>query len=112
MLEAAEAYLRDEIVIAEQKLEEKLRRLEKILMGHFKSPFTVYDPAHGEIQMELYSIIPLQSLDRFPDINFVENIEKLGRLKTYLSNNIPDISIPNLSGEWIPPFTGKLFFFK
>lgn len=110
LLEAVEAYVRDELVIAEQKLEEKLRRLEKIVMGHFKSPFTVYDPAHGEIQMELYSIIPLQSLDRLPVINFVENIEKIKRLKTYVSNNIPDLSMPNLSGEWVPPFTGKLMF--
>jgi hypothetical protein len=106
IIDAMEVFVKDEILAIEKEAETKLRNIEEIIMGHLKSPFTVYDPAHGEIQMELYSFIPVYSLDSLPALNAVRYIEKLRELKKSLSNSIPDVTLPDLSGEWMPPFTG------
>lgn len=98
-----ESYIRD----VERTAEQKLRSIEKIVMGHMKSPFTVYDPAHGEIQMELYSIIPLQSLDMLPVIDVMTYTQKLEKMRNYLDSRLPTMTMPDITGEWIPPFTGR-----
>lgn len=101
-MEPLEYYIRE----AERTAEQKLRSIEKIVMGHLKSPITVYDPAHGEIQMELYSIIPLQSLDMLPAIDVMTYTQKLEQMRDYLDSHLPAMRMPDVTGEWIPPFTG------
>lgn len=103
--ETLETMIREELLKLQRELEEKLRSLERIMTGHIKSPFTVYDPANGEIQLELYSIIPLKSLDKLPVITFAEHVEKIRALKK-LTNFIPKITLPDFNGELLPPFTG------
>ncbi|XP_045158693.2 uncharacterized protein LOC123524511 [Mercenaria mercenaria] len=105
LLDAMESFIGDEILAVEKEAEKQLRNIEDIIMGHIKSPFTVYDPAHGEIQVELYSLIPLQSLDKMPVINFLKHIEKI-RVLERLIDYVPEVTIPDITAEWVPPFTG------
>lgn len=109
-----EDVIREEILAIEKEAEAKLRDIEEITMRHMKSPFTVYDPAHGEIQIELYSIIPIQSLDSLPSLDFIKPIEKLNEWKNSISMDRlnGDLSLPDMSGEWMPPFSGNNSYLK
>lgn len=100
-------YLEDLFKGALQKEEEvarqKLNEIEAFIQRHLKLPFTVYDPTHGEIQIEQYLPIPVYSLDVMPVIDLMQYLHKYEHIKEM----IPDrISLPNLDTEIIPPFTG------
>ncbi|XP_052775371.1 uncharacterized protein LOC128213563 isoform X2 [Mya arenaria] len=84
-----------------EELEETLRKVERIILSNIKSPVTVWDPAHGEIQLEQYLLVPLSSLDTIPGLHLARYVEKLEGLVP----EMPDITLPDIYGEWIPPFT-------
>ena len=86
---------------------EQSKILENFLLKSVTSPFTVYDPAHGEIQAEFHLPIPLKSLDTVPVVNF-----RLGRYMQNIISSLPQVGqlnsyIPDFSGEMLPPFSGK-----
>ena len=89
---------------AETEIMKKLELLEKSLPKLGYLAVTVYDPTHGEIQAELHLPIALKSLDSLPVLpRYLQDVyglmSQVGPLNRYL---------PNISGEWLPPFSGKL----
>ena len=86
-----------------EEIETELDKLTATIIRLEKSAVTVYDPAHGEIQMELHLPIAIKSLDTVPVVNFVPYVNKA---KSYIPN-IPLVALPSSDiRTWIPPFTG------
>ena len=54
-----------------EEIETELDKLTATIIRLEKSAVTVYDPAHGEIQMELHLPIAIKSLDSVPVVNLV-----------------------------------------
>lgn len=88
----------------EENVRKVLQRIENTILSHMQSPFTVYDPEHGEIQLEKHLLFPVYSLDVFPVVHYVEYMEKL---KNMVPTELPDM--PSLDVDLIPPFTGKIW---
>ena len=82
-----------------------LLKLKRFVMTATLSPVTIYDPEHGEIQAEFFLPIPLKSLDTLPVIDLYKYYDMIKAQTKKISNNIPD-----MSGEWMPPFTGNEFY--
>ena len=91
----------------EEKVQESLHKLETIILSHLKSPFTVYDPAHGEIQLEQYLLIPVYSLDVMPVVDFIDYVQKV---KDLVPDSLPDLNLPSLDVQILPPFTGTVHY--
>ncbi|XP_046569575.1 uncharacterized protein LOC124277891 [Haliotis rubra] len=71
--------------IIKEMIEEEVQKYREQLVFLEKSKVTVWDPEHGEIQIDLYLPIPLQSLDTLPEIQtYVQ------RAKTAINTYIPD----------------------
>ncbi|XP_071116773.1 uncharacterized protein [Haliotis cracherodii] len=71
--------------ILKEMVEEEVQKYREQLVFLEKSKVTVWDPQHGEIQIELYLPIPVQSLDTLPEIQtYVQ------KAKTAISTYIPD----------------------
>ncbi|KAL4235950.1 hypothetical protein ACF0H5_004338 [Mactra antiquata] len=105
--EVLEMCIKEYVYEMEQKLEAGLYNMETIILSYLKSPFTVYDPEHGEIQIELYSILPLESLDKIPAIDYIKYMEEFNTgINDYVDRNTPDFDLLT-SDEWVPPFAGK-----
>ena len=92
----------------ERELLETLETIERELPKPGFAQFTVYDPAHGEVQVEFHLPVPLKSLDSLPVVNLslpkyvgdvYSLVSQVGPLNGY---------VPNLGGEWMPPFSGEL----
>ena len=87
-----------------EEIEKELNEIRATIIRFEKSSVTVYDPAHGEIQMELHLPVPLKSLDTIPDVDLVPYINKV---KKYIPN-VPSISLPSTDIKtWLPPFPGN-----
>ena len=87
-----------------EEIEKELDKLTATIVRFEKSSVTVYDPEHGEIQMELHLPIAIKSLDSVPVVNFVPYVNKA---KSYIPS-MPSISLPSSDvTTWIPPFAGK-----
>ena len=91
---------------------DQLRSLEHNLVKAATAPNYIYDPTHGEIQVDLYLPIPLKSLDTLPEVPGMNSFA-LGRNVRHLFNMVPVIGglteyLPDLSGELMPPFKGML----
>ena len=92
-----------------EEIETELDKLTATIIRLEKSAVTVYDPAHGEIQMELHLPIAIKSLDSVPVVNLVPYINKA---KSYIPN-MPSVSLPSSDiRTWIPPFTGTNLTFE
>jgi len=89
------------IKMVEKEIEKELLKLKEMITIAADSPLTVYDPKHGEIQAEFHLPIPLRSLDVMPVINFIRYYEMLKEKSQGFS-----VQLPEMPGEWLPPFTG------
>ncbi len=67
-------------------VEEEFYNYREKLVFLEKSRITVWDPEHGEIQMELYLPVPLESLDTLPELD----TSYLEKAKNTLKKYIPE----------------------
>lgn len=96
-----ETLLQDMIHTEEEKILETLQGIEHNIMIYMKSPFTVFDPAHGEIQMEYHLPFPVYSLDVLPVTG------DLSRVYERIQRQVPSLRLPMFHQELLPPFSGK-----
>ncbi|XP_041357844.1 uncharacterized protein LOC121374798 [Gigantopelta aegis] len=61
-------HLMNIMTLMKEIIQEEFEKYTPFLQIFKKSKVTVYDPEHGEIQMEMYLPIPLQSLDTAPNV--------------------------------------------
>ncbi|XP_067679783.1 uncharacterized protein [Haliotis asinina] len=63
--------------IIKEMVEEEIEKYTQYLNFLEKSKVTVWDPEHGEIQMDVYLPIPLKSLDSLPEMDaYVDRVRK------------------------------------
>lgn len=100
-----EASVKEYLAVTEEKVLDELDDAERVILSYLKSPFSVYDPEHGEIQIEIPTIIAVQSLDKIPTIDAAVYLSDLKKINHYLPK-IPQMNVPELPDEWLAPFTG------
>lgn len=62
--------------IIKEMVEEEIQKYRQYLNFLEKSKVTVWDPEHGEIQMDVYLPIPLKSLDSLPEVDaYVDRVK-------------------------------------
>ena len=68
MEENIQEHLRSIFETLKDLIEDEVKQYRDQLVFLQKTRITVWDPAHGEIQAELYLPIPLESLKELPDV--------------------------------------------
>ncbi|XP_046361600.2 uncharacterized protein LOC124138779 [Haliotis rufescens] len=71
--------------IIKEMVEEEIQKYRQYLNFLEKSKVTVWDPEHGEIQMDVYLPIPLKSLDSLPEVD-----SYVDRVKNAVDRYTPD----------------------
>ena len=85
------------------EIEKELSDIQATIVNLKRTSVTVYDPKHGEIQMDIHLPFPLRSLDAVPTIDMTPYVSKVQRLIPA----VPSVALPSTDiSTWLPPFAG------
>ena len=80
--ENTKKHLTNVVTLIKEILQEEFEKYTPFLQIFKKSKVTVYDPEHGEIQLEVYLPINVQSLNTVPTV--------MPRIQRFYNRYIPD----------------------